>query len=319
MEIWSFIQEELSENNNVMLITVVERTGSSPGIVGFKMAVSETGAMTGSIGGGVMEYNMVELAKKEAKNGNQKAFVKRQVHDTNADKDKSGLICSGEQTHAFIPLDKSKLDIINRILVKLDIGENGTLSLSQDGISFDENKILADEINYQINDENNWEYTEQLGLKDTIYIFGAGHVSLPLSQILRVLDFKVVVLDDRKDLSTFDNNVYAHQKRIVDYKNIADTVPEGEHSFAVIMTVAHKSDTIVLQQLVQKNLKYLGMIGSKTKIKTIYESLMNEGILESDLAKVDAPIGLSINSKTTAEIAISIAAKIIQVKNSDKN
>ncbi len=315
MEIWSFIQEELSENNNVMLITVVERTGSSPGIVGFKMAVSETGAMTGSIGGGVMEYNMVELAKKEAKNGNLKAFVKRQVHDTNAEKDKSGLICSGEQTHAFIPLDKSKIDIINRILVKLDIGENGVLSLNQDGISFDENKTLPDEINYRINDENNWEYTEQLGLKDTVYIFGAGHVSLPLSQILRVLDFKVVVLDDRKDLSTFDNNVYAHQKRIVDYKNITDIVPDDEHSFAVIMTVAHKSDTIVLKQLVSKNLKYLGMIGSKTKIKTIYENLIKEGVKEADLAKVDAPIGLSINSKTTAEIAISIAAKIIQVKN----
>ena len=59
------------------------------------------------------------------------------------------------------------------------------------------------------------------------------------------------------------------------------------------------------------------MIGSKKKIQTIYESLMNEGVLESDLAKVDAPIGLSINSESTAEIAISIAAKIIQVKNTD--
>jgi len=315
MEIWSFIQEELSENNNVMLITVVERNGSSPGIVGFKMAVSETGAMTGSIGGGVMEYNMVELAKKEAKNKNQKAFIKRQIHNSDAEKDKSGLICSGEQTHAFIPLDKSKIDIINRILVKLDIGENGVLSLNQDGISFNENKTLSDEIKYQFHDENNWEYTEQLGLKDTIYIFGAGHVSLPLSQILRILDFKVVVLDDRKDLSTFENNVYAHQKRIVDFKNITDIVSDGNHSFAVIMTVAHKSDSIVLKQLVQKNLKYLGMIGSKKKIQTIYESLMKDGISENDLAKVDAPIGLSINSKTTAEIAISIAAKVIQVKN----
>ena len=83
------------------------------------------------------------------------------------------------------------------------------------------------------------------------------------------------------------------------------------------MTVAHKSDATVLKQLVTKKLKYLGMIGSKTKTKTIYENLMKEGVQEADLAKVDAPIGLSINSKTTAEIAISIAAKIIQVKNSD--
>ncbi|NOQ26693.1 MAG: hypothetical protein GQ564_15140 [Bacteroidales bacterium] len=73
---------------------------------------------------------------------------------------------------------------------------------------------------------------------------------------------------------------------------------------------------IILKQLAPKNLKYLGMIGSKNKVKNIYESLMNNGISKESLSKVDAPIGLPINSKTTAEIAISIAAKVIQVKNS---
>jgi xanthine dehydrogenase accessory factor len=68
--------------------------------------------------------------------------------------------------------------------------------------------------------------------------------------------------------------------------------------------------------MVKKNLKYLGMIGSKNKIKTIYDSLIQQGISKKDLSRVDAPIGLSINSKTTAEIAISIAAKIIQIRNS---
>ena len=315
MEVWSFIQKELSENNNVTLVTVVERNGSSPGIVGFKMAVSETGAMTGSIGGGVMEYNMVELAKKIAKSGNQKVFIKRQIHNPDAGKDKSGLICSGEQIHSFTLFDSTKKEIINKIKDTLDKGNNGALYLNQEGVQFDENQKFENQITYSFENEDNWEYKEQIGLKPTIYIFGAGHVSLPMSQIFRVLDFKVVVLDDRKDLSTFDNNIYAHQKRIIDYKNIGDIVEECNNSFAVIMTVAHKSDAIVLKQLVQKDLKYLGMIGSKNKVKNIYESLMNEGISEADLAKVDAPIGSSINSKSTAEIAISIAAKIIQVKN----
>ncbi|MBU8892542.1 MAG: XdhC family protein [Bacteroidales bacterium] len=317
MKIWSFIREELSENNNVMLIVVVERNGSSPGVVGFKMAVSETGSMSGSIGGGVMEYNMVELAKKAAKDGNQKAFIKRQNHNPDAEKDKSGLICSGEQTHAFILLDKSKMDIINNIVIKLDIRENGALYLNQDGITFDEAKTLSSRINYNFKDENDWEYTEQIGLKPTLYIFGAGHVSLPMSQIFRVLDFTVVVYDNRDELSTFENNQFAHRKEIVDFKDISSLVPEGENSYAVIMTVGHKSDELVLKQLATKNLKYLGMIGSKNKVKTIHDSLINKGISEADLAKVDSPIGLSINSKSTAEIAISIAAKIIQVKNSN--
>lgn len=316
MDIWSFIQKELSENNNVMLITVVERNGSSPGIVGFKMAVSETGSMHGSIGGGVMEYNMVELAKKEAKKAIQKSFIKKQIHKADAGKDKSGLICSGDQTHSFTLFDSSAKEIINTITTQLNNGEQGALYLNQSGMKFNENIKLENQIEYSFENENNWEFKEQIGVKPTMYIFGAGHVSLPLSEIFRVLDFKVVVLDDREGLSTFENNKHAHQKYIIDYKNIGDVIEEGTNSYAVIMTVAHKSDAIVLEKLVTKNLKYLGMIGSKKKTKTIYEILMNNGISEEKLSKVDSPIGLSINSKTTAEIAISIAAKVVQVKNS---
>ncbi|PLX14694.1 MAG: putative selenium-dependent hydroxylase accessory protein YqeC, partial [Marinilabiliales bacterium] len=77
----------------------------------------------------------------------------------------------------------------------------------------------------------------------------------------------------------------------------------------------HKSDELILEQFVTKNLKYLGMIGSKNKVNTIFESLISKGISESDLAKVDAPMGINISSKTTPEIGISIAAKVIQVKN----
>jgi len=317
MDIWNFIEKELASNLNVILIVVVNRHGSSPGKIGFKMAVSESGEMNGSIGGGVMEYNMVELAKKEAKNAIKKVFLKRQVHKPDTDQDKSGLICSGEQTHAFIPIDKSKIDFIHKIKNILDKGEKGILKLNQNGITFDEITMLENQTNFRFIDETNWEYTEKIGLIDTLYIFGAGHVSLPLSQIFRILDFRVIVYDDRSDLSTFNNNSFAHQKHIIDYKTITNLIPEGPNSYVVIMTVAHKSDALVLKQLVSKNLKYLGMIGSKNKTKTIFDNLLNEGFTESDLDKVDAPIGLPINSQTTAEIAISIAAKVIEVKNRD--
>lgn len=315
MKVWNFIREELSDNRKVMLVTVVERNGSSPGVVGFKMAISESGVMSGSIGGGVMEYNMVNLARKQLKKDNLKPFIKHQIHKPDAGQDKSGLMCSGEQTHAFLPLDKSNFETINNMVIKLDIGENGLLQLSNKGIAFNDAINTDNGIEYQKKDDENWEYTEQIGLKDTIYIFGAGHISVPVSQIFRLLDFKVVLLDDRKDLPTFENNMYAHQKKLVDFKNISATVPEGNRSYAVIMTVGHKSDEIILKQLVTKNLKYLGMIGSKKKVQNTFESLKKQGIQESDLKKVDSPIGLDINSKTTAEIGISIAAKVIQVRN----
>ena len=316
MSLWKFIEKELSGNLNVILIVVIDRLGSSPGKVGFKMAISESGAMIGSIGGGIMEYNMVELAKKEAKSTRKKIFLKRQVHNPDSEKDKSGMICSGEQTHAFVLFDKFKIDIVKKIIHQLDKGECGTLKINQSEIIFNDYSNIDNQNNFRFTDENNWEYTEHIGLKDTIYIFGAGHVSLPLSEIFRILDFRVIVYDDRSDLSTFNSNSFAHQKHIIDYKRIGNLIPEGPNSYVVIMTVAHKSDALVLKQLVSKNLRYLGMIGSKNKTKTIFENLITEGVSNSELEKVDAPIGLSINSQTPAEIAISIAAKVIQVKNS---
>ncbi len=316
MEIWKFINNELSNNNRLILLIVVEVKGSSPGKVGFKMAVSESGAINGSIGGGVMEYNMVELARKELKNEITKSFIKRQVHNPDAETDKSGLICSGEQTHAFISLNKSHFEIIQRIATCNDSGNKGVLSISESQISFTENQTIDKNIMYHFEDENQWQYTEQIGLKNTLYIFGGGHVSVPLSEVARMLNFRVEVYDNRQELSTMEENQFAHTKTFVDYKNIAHYVTESINSFAVIMTAGHKADEIVLKQLVTKKLKYLGMIGSKNKTKAIYENLLNEGIKQEDLNKVDAPIGLSINSQTPAEIAISIAAKIIQIINS---
>ena len=82
------------------------------------------------------------------------------------------------------------------------------------------------------------------------------------------------------------------------------------------MSFGHKFDQIILKQLLPKKLKYLGMIGSKHKVQSIYDNLRELGFTNDDFARVDSPIGLSIKSQTPAEIAISIAAKVIQVRNS---
>jgi xanthine dehydrogenase accessory factor len=316
MELWNFIKSELSKNKKIILIIVVEVNGSSPGKVGFKMAVSESGAINGSIGGGVMEFNMVELARKELKKENLKSFIKRQIHNPDAGTEKSGLICSGEQTHAFIPLDKLNIETIQHLIDCFTNGNKGVLTVTDSQFTFEIDKTQDKPINYQYTNENNWFYSEQMGLLNTLYIFGGGHVSVPLSQVANMLDFRVEVFDNREDLSTIQANQFAHKKTIVDYNDIAHLVPEGANSYAVIMTAGHKADQLILKQLVTKTLKYLGMIGSKNKTKTIFDNLLNEGIKQEALNKVDAPIGLSINSDTPAEIAISIAAKMVQTKNS---
>ena len=93
-------------------------------------------------------------------------------------------------------------------------------------------------------------------------------------------------------------------------------VKEGENSYAFIMTPSHLHDETVLRGLLHKDLKYLGMMASKTKVAEIFEKLRKDGVSEALLFRVKSPIGLSIKSKTAEEIAVSIAAEVIQIKNS---
>ena len=148
-----------------------------------------------------------------------------------------------------------------------------------------------------------------------MHIIGGGHCSLALSKQMRLLDdFKIHLLDDRNDLNTFIENDFAHVKLTVDYARISDFVPEGNTHYVVIMTVGYRTDDVVLRGLLTKNFKYIGLLGSQAKVDTMFQNLRNEGVGETVLKKIHAPIGLSLKSQTPEEIAVSIAAEIIKVR-----
>ncbi|QKG79887.1 XdhC family protein [Tenuifilum thalassicum] len=314
--IWKFIKNKVDKGIDVYLITVAETIGSSPGRVGFKMAVAADNDLNGTIGGGIMEYQLVELARKELNSKSGKNFLKRQVHSHDAEEDKSGMICSGEQTQIFNHFSKENADEIVKIVELIDSNKPGKFVLTASGIEVYEGDahFNRNSIEFQ-KSESSYRYSEPIGFKETVYIFGAGHISVPLSQILALLDFRVEVYDNRKDLSTFNQNVYAHKKVIVDYKNVSGLVPEGKNSYVVIMTFGHKFDEIVLKQFLNKDLKYIGMIGSKSKVGTIFQELVNEGFSQEQVARVCSPIGLPIGGQSAAEIAVSIAAQIVEWRN----
>ena len=115
MKHWQFIQQKLKQDQSVYLLTVIQHKGSSPGRQGFKMVVADDHEIYGSIGGGVMEYNLVELCKELIKNKEKTSFIKHQIHRGTI-VDGSGMICSGEQTVIFYPLNRSHLTIIENIL-----------------------------------------------------------------------------------------------------------------------------------------------------------------------------------------------------------
>ncbi len=314
--LFSFIRSCLQQGQKVMLLTVVDREGSSPGKTGFKMAVASDGRFTGSIGGGVMEHRLSEQAKRLLKQEKTPSpFIVFQDHDPEATQNRSGMICSGGQTIAFTPLSQQDLPAVSALVSSLEKEEKGVFTLSGKGFTFRKNVVLGNPSESRIVSENQWEYREQTGMPDTLYIFGGGHVGLALSKVFSNLNFKIVLFDNREGLNTFEENRFAGEKHVVDYRRVAALVPEGFNVYVVIVTFAHKSDEQVLEQMLPKKIKYLGLMGSDKKIQTIFNNLKAKGVDEKLFSKVHAPVGLPINSETPAEIAISIAAEIIAVKN----
>ncbi len=318
-QIFSYIQTQLSQGRRVILMTVIGREGSSPGKQGFKMAVGSDDSFIGSIGGGVMEHKLVEQSKRLLKQKEPlQSFLVFQDHDPKATTDRSGMICSGGQTIAFTPLEKKDLATVNTLLEADKHQQKGIFRLSERGFFFLSGEQMDVPSRNKILSENEWEYVEQIGMPNTIYIFGGGHVGLALSKVFRNLNFKICLFDNRSELNTFEGNRFAHEKQIVDYNNVESLVPEGFNIYVVIVTFAHKSDEQVLKQMLGKELKYLGLMGSAKKIETIFGRMKHQGFADEQLKKVYAPIGYPINSETPAEIAVSIAAQIIAVKNGGK-
>lgn len=312
--IWNFILQKLSAKINAVLLVITETHGSCPGKVGFKMVAAADGSICGTLGGGNMEFNMVELARKLLINNDVIPVVEHQVHKHN-DPNSSGMICSGEQDILLFPLTQSHVEVVKSIANSIENDKRCLLAMDLNGLYHYQNP----DDKHLFHESEKWIYSEVLGIKETVYIFGAGHISVPLSQILSMLDFRVMVFDNRQGLTTFEANQYANTKQIIDYNDAAKFVTEGCNSYVAIMTFGHSFDLVVLRQFLRKDLKYLGMIGSKSKVSEIFSSLVDEGFSRQQVDRVCSPIGISIGGSSAAEIAVSIAAQIVQYRYQHKN
>lgn len=315
-QIWKLIAESLQKELPVMLLYVLESKGSSPGRQGFFMAVNSSGEMQGSIGGGIMEHKFVEMAREQLKIKNGKLKIRKQVHDKSAVKDRSGMICSGEQTILIYHLQENDKGAINSIIKTLEENQNGTLILSNNGIQFTQ-ALPVNNYHFEMRSEEDWLYQEKIGYKNHLYIIGGGHCALAFSKIMSMMDFYIHLFDDRKDLITMHQNHSVHEKKVVtSYQDLKELIPSGETNYVVLMTFGYRTDDIALRALLDKPFKYLGLLGSKKKIEEMFNTYRNEGTPDEVLKKIHSPIGISIKSQTPEEIAISIAAEIISIKNS---
>lgn len=315
LKLWKFISEKLKNGKKIILTSVLESKGSSPGKAGFKIAVAEDKTMFGTIGGGQMEYDLIAESYSYLKSRKKIQIRKQLFHSKKVRKLQSGLVCQGNQTNFSCSLDKKDLKLVDAIVNSFENFEPSILKLSNTGIKVLANTKNESHIRYQYNSDKNWQYEENIGVQNTIYIIGGGHVGLALSRQMELLGFRVIVYDDRADVQTIKENYSADEIIISNYENVGDCIKEGEYSFVAIVTSALPTDKIALKKIVNKKFKYIGLMGSKAKLKRIFDELKSEGIKTAHLRKVNAPIGLEIYSESVQEIAVSIAAEIIKLKN----
>ncbi len=157
-------------------------------------------------------------------------------------------------------------------------------------------------------------YIEPVLPKTRVYIFGAGHVSLFVSKICAMVGFEVAVIDDRPDFANQERFPEAAEIIAEDFEAVLPKLHANRAAYVVIVTRGHAYDQEVLEWALRTDARYIGMIGSRRKIQTVYKNLQEKGIDPEELQRVHAPIGLDIGALTPEEIAVSIAAEMIQVR-----
>lgn len=300
IEMWQQAFQAVSHGDRAVLVMVVDHEGSVPGTTGAALVVTDTGVV-GTVGGGVAEHEII---------GQAQTFSGRpELVDVEHTPEASGSLCSGRHTMVVMALQPESLPAIEAIVDTLSKHRAGVLVLSHEGIEFTSGSSGPTAFS---TGADGWRFVITAGLIHTLTIVGGGHCALALSRVMATLPFKIIVLDDRAELPTMAANSFAHRLDVVPYAELAEHVAQGERSWVVVMTYGHANDEQALRALVGLKLRYLGLLGSASKVQQMFDRMLDDGVPQSFLDSVSAPVGLSIGSHTPEEIAISIAAEIIK-------
>ena len=158
---------------------------------------------------------------------------------------------------------------------------------------------------------------ERITTPPHLILCGAGHVSVFTAKIAKMVGFAVTVIDDREEFANAERFPDADRILSLPFDEALADIQEP-NAYYVIVTRGHKDDRGCLERILQKPFTYCGMIGSRNKIRAVYDQLLSHGFTQDQLDAVHAPIGLSIGAQTPEEIAVCIVGEMIQVKNRAK-
>ena len=151
---------------------------------------------------------------------------------------------------------------------------------------------------------------------EQLLIFGAGHIAVPLAGLGTTLGFAVTVLDDRDEFASATRFPTAARVSVLDFNAPLKDLAMGPLTYVVLVTRAHKHDFDLLNAILagDRQPRYIGMIGSRRRVRAAFTALLDGGMPKHKLERVHAPVGLDISAETPAEIAVSIAAELVRVR-----
>jgi xanthine dehydrogenase accessory factor len=299
LELLDEILRRADAGERFAVCTVVAARGSTPQKTGAVMLVTPAGQTIGTIGGGCVEAEVRMRALQQLEsNACDSLFSFKLDHDLGWD---DGLVCGGTMDIAIQILGPGARDDAlapyHSARVVLAAGR--------------ETPVI---VTVQAADGSIQRFERTLQPRPTLVIAGAGHVGSALAEIASRAGFEIVVIDDRPDFVTAERFPTAQQRIAGDTEFELARYPITPHTYIVIVTRGHRRDGLALGAAVRSNARYVGLIGSKRKIMTIFEDLHRQGVPREQLARVHAPIGLDLGAVTPAEIAVSIAAELIAVR-----
>jgi xanthine dehydrogenase accessory factor len=156
-------------------------------------------------------------------------------------------------------------------------------------------------------------FVEPLLPQPTLYLFGGGHVSTALARVAAPAGFGIGIIDDRETFANAERFPMATEIYTA-YEDAFEKIRPNASSYLVIVTRGHKDDMRVLAWAINTDARYIGMIGSKRKVISVYKALEKEGYAPEKFEKVHAPVGLDIGALTPEEIAVSITAELIAIR-----
>ena len=347
------ILDQQSDKYPLVLATVTRTHGSTPQKPGSSALFYKKGLISGTVGGGIVEGKVQKIAMDALLSKESGHFLFNLSNDISNTEE---AICGGQisvlvdvNLNNYIPVFEQvkqsltkripgvvitmvtglteKTVLINRYWMSdaykpsIPVGfiekiEPVVMSLLSAANPSDYREL---ELTIPDEEPSSLFFLEPILPPAQLVIAGAGHIGKALAHLGSMLDFEVTVIDDRPEYANSENIPDADHIIVKDIGDAMQEVKKRDDTYVVIVTRGHKDDAAALKPCIGSDLAYTGMIGSKNKIATMRMNFIeNEWATGKQWDEIQAPVGLEIKSKTVEEIAVSIAAQLILVRNSKK-